>query len=694
MVIDPFAPREDEIPAPGYEPDALQPPLFGEDDAVNLVDMGDGAYEFQSELPPEEPPYQHDENLALALEPAAVANLGTKLKRLVEADLEGRKQWEALYARGLKALGFDREADARNEPFNGASGVIHPTLAMALSDFVSREIKELIPPGGPVRTEIPGDWPPDQMKFLQARATRVRTHMAAQLKQEMPEYRAETERILSQTGFMGYGVRKLYWDSRFKRPRGDFVESEDFILPYIGTGDLSTTTRYTHRMRMRHAEVEDNIATGNWREIDIGQPGDLQRDAVQQAADKITALTPSNEAEDQQHEILEVHCEEALEADQPWPYIVTLDKDTGSVLSIYRNWREGDETYRKRQWFVLYPFMWWRGAYPIGMFHLIGGLSDAATGALRALLDTAMWQNMPGGFRRQGAGPRAQGGAVDVAPGQWVEVPGSDDIRKDFLPISNLVGQLPPTLYQLLEWLTDKATGFVTIANQAIADQKNTGPVGTTVALLEQANIVPGAIHARLRDAQTRELGLLSDLNAEYLDDMEVVARYGYQMATRADYGPPIDVVPVAEEHIFSDTQRMSRAQARLELAIQFPQFYKLREAVLMVHEAMRDPESVLDRIMFSEEELAQQAQQQQPPADPATLMVHAQAQAEAAETQRKAARDQMDYATDQERLDLDAQIAAEKNASNERIAMMRAAHQARASMLKQQMQPPQRPMN
>lgn len=694
MAIDPFAPREDEIPAPGYEPDMPPAPMFGEDDMPQMVDLPDGGAEILLDpgMLDVEPVYQHDENLAEILDSKTVADLGTKLKRLVEADLQSREPWEKLYARGLKALGFDREADTRGEPFPGASGVIHPTLAMALADFVSREIKELMPPGGPVRTEIPGDWPPEQLQQLNERATRVRVHMSAQIKQEMPEYRAETERILSQAGFMGYGVRKLYWDARFSRPRGDFIESEDFILPYIGTGDLSTTTRYTHRMRMRHSEVEANIASGNWREVDIGQPGELQRDKVREATDKISGVTPNSEAEDQQHEILEVHCEEALEDGEAWPYIVTLDKDTGTVFAIYRNWRENDRTRKKREWFVLYPFMWWRGAYPIGMFHLIGGLSDAATGSLRALLDTAMWQNMPGGFRRQGAGPRAQGGVVDVGPGQWVEVPGSDDIRKDFLPISNLVGQLPPTLYQLLEWLTEKATGFVSIANQTVADQSNTGPVGTTVALLEQANIVPGAIHARLRDAQTRELGLLSDLNAEYLDDMQVVERYGYQMAMRADYGPPIDVVPVAEEHIFSDTQRMARAQARLQMAIQFPQIYKLREAVLMVHEAMRDPQSVLDRIMFSDEELAQQAQAPQPQ-DPAAAALAMQGEAAMQEVQRKAQKDQMEYAVDQQELELERQIAAEKIASQERIAAMKAAHQARASMQRTMMQPP-RPMN
>jgi hypothetical protein len=688
MAVDPFAP--DEPIAPGYEPEMPMPPPFGDDMALDIMPTEDGGLEIGPGLAGLEGPpvYQHDENLALLLDEKTVADLGTKLKRLVEADLASRKTWEDLYARGLKALGFDREADTRSEPFPGASGVIHPTLAMALADFVSREIKELMPPGGPVRTEIPGDWPPDQLKLLQQRASRVRVHMTAQIQQEMPEYRAETERILSQAGFMGYGVRKVYWDRRFSRPRGDFVESEDFILPYIGTGDLSTTTRYTHRIRMRHSEIEGEIASGNWRDINIGQPGELERDAVRQQTDKISGVTPNNEAEDQQHEIWEVHCEEALEDAEAWPYVVTLDKDTGAVLSIYRNWRENDPTRKKREWFVLYPFMWWRGAYPVGMFHLIGGLSDAATGALRALLDTAMWQNMPGGFRRQGAGPRAQGGVVDVGPGQWVEVPGSDDIRKDFLPISNLVGQLPPTLYQLLEWLTDKATGFVTIANQAVADQKNTGPVGTTVALLEQANIVPGAIHSRLRDAQTRELGLLAELNAEYLDDMQVVERYGYPMVFREDYGPPIDVVPVADPQVFSETQRVARAQALLEMAIQFPTFFKLREAVLNMLEALRTPQATIDRLMFSEEELVQQAQSQPPPQDPAAQALMAQAQADMAEVDRKRQRDMADVALKQEDQAIKREIAEESNETKIFTALLQAEQRARADIERRQ-QPP-----
>jgi hypothetical protein len=494
---------------------------------------------------------------------------------LIEKDKEARKQRDRQYEEGIKRTGMGNDAPG-GANFQGASKVVHPVMAEACIDFAARAIKEMFPPDGPTKTKILGDVTEEKSGV----AERKRDYMNWQLTEQIEEFRDEQEQMLTQLPLGGSQYLKLWYDDKKKRPCAQFLPIDNVLLPFA-SANFYTAQRFTEMDDISEWEFKRRINSGLYKDVSLSRATmDPEPTASQKATNKIEGKSSSTN-DDGLRRVFHVYTWLELEDDpitkgESAPYILMIDDLSSEVVGLYRNWEEGDDTMTKLDWVIEYKFIPWRGAYAVGLPQLIGGLSAALTGSLRALLDSAHINNAATLLKLKGGKISGQSQEIEVT--QVVEIegaPGVDDVRKLAMPMPFN----PPSavLFQLLGWLTSAAKGVVTTAEEKIADVNSNTPVGTTQALIEQGAAVFSSIHARLHESQGRLLRVLSRINRWYLDDMqrgEIVEDLDIK---REDFARVTDVIPVSDPHIFSETQRMAQTQAVMAIMEKNPELFNKR---------------------------------------------------------------------------------------------------------------------
>jgi len=537
----------------------------------------------------------HYSNLAEELPDQEVLNIGKSLIKSFEDDKASRKDWEDQYSKGLKMLGV--VVEDRQDPFPGASGVHHPLMSEAATQFQARAISEMFPAGGPVKTQIIGKQTDQKIE----QAQRVQDFMNYQVTNQITDYFNELDQMLFYLALAGSAFKKIYFDNSLDRICSKFVPADQFVISYENT-DLETAERYTQVMKLTTNEIKRKQVEGFYKDVTITQNQGAQttNDVVEQTMQKLEGMSAS--MADKIHTVLEIHADIDLGEDDSGlalPYIVTVDYTSGQTLSIRRNWKEDDPLKRKRTYFIHYKYLPGLGFYGFGLIQMIGGLQHASTGALRALLDSAAFANLNGGFKAKGA--RIEGGDITVSPGEWVDVEAyGDDLRKSFIPLP--FKEPSPTLLQLLGVLTESGRRFASIADAMVGQSAGSGPVGTTIALIEQGSKVFSAIHKRLHQAQGREFKLIYELNGEYLDDEYPYDVIGERKTIRRkDFDFAVDVVPVSDPNIFSQAQRIALAQTGLQLAQQAPSIIDTKEAYRRFLQSLNIPD--YNDLMIQDEE-------------------------------------------------------------------------------------------
>ena len=505
-------------------------------------------------------------------------SMALRYLELIEKDKEARKQRDKQYEEGIKRTGMGNDAPG-GANFQGASKVVHPVMAEACIDFAARAIKEMFPPDGPTRTKILGDVTEDKT----AVAERKSEYMNWQLTEQIEEFRDEQEQMLTQLPLGGSQYLKLWYDDKKKRPCAQFLPIDNVLLPFASV-NFYTAQRFTEMDDISEWDFQRRIDSGLYKDVSLSRATmDPEPTASQKATNKIEGKS-SNNNDDGLRRVFHVYTWLELEDDpvtkgEMAPYILMIDDLSSEVVGLYRNWEEGDDTLTKLDWVIEFKFIPWRGAYAVGLPQLIGGLSAALTGALRALLDSAHINNAATLLKLKGGKISGQSQEIEVT--QVVEIegaPGVDDVRKLAMPMP--FNQPSPVLVQLLGWLTGAAKGVVTTAEEKIADVNSQTPVGTTQALIEQGAAVFSSIHARLHESQARVLKVLSRINRWYLDDMtrgEVVEDLEIK---REDFARVTDVIPVSDPHIFSETQRMAQTQAVMAIMDKNPDLFNRRVVI------------------------------------------------------------------------------------------------------------------
>jgi len=529
-----------------------------------------------------------DDNLAEYLDDSVLGELATELVASYEEDLESRSEWENTYIKGLELLGAKMEED-RSEPFEGASAVTHPMVAESVTQFQAQAYKELLPSGGPVQTRIAGI----QNVETEAQAARVKHYMNFLVTEEMEEFDPDMDQLLFYLPLSGSTFKKVYFDNLLGRPVSKFIPAQDVVVPYTAT-DLITTPRITHVLKMTDNEILKQQLAGFYRDADLPTGGADEEDEVDSKVNEIQGISKS--FSDDVRTLLEMHVELDIEGfeDQnesgeitglKLPYIVTIDKESQTVLSIRRNYREADPLKKAIPYFVHYKFMPGLGFYGFGLTHMIGGLGRAATSILRQLIDAGTLSNLPGGFKARGI--RVRDSDEPIQPGEWrdIDAPGGA-IRDSIMPLP--YKEPSATLAQLLGALVEGGRRFVSVADQQAANMGQEAPVGTTVALLERGMKVMSAIHKRLHYAQKKEFRILARIVSEN------VAAYPYQPAggvqpqiLQQDFDGRVDILPVSDPNIFSMAQRVALAQEQLKLAQSNPQMHNLHEAYKRMYQAL-----------------------------------------------------------------------------------------------------------
>ena len=455
-------------------------------------------------------------------------------------------------------------------------------------DFSSRAIKELFPANGPVKDNIVGKLTKDRV----AKAQRVTDFMNWQLTTQSQNFRSELEQLLTQVPLGGAQYMKLSWNEAKNRPDFLFVAIDDIYLPYAASNFYSAQ-RKTHVQYLTTVDYAERVKSGMYRDVDLTPPGEAPVGSdAEQANNKIEGRDETSYNEDGLRTVYEIYAVTDIEDDVGLaPYIITVDKSSSQVLSIYRNWDEDDESLEEQQWIVEFPFVPWRGAYPIGITHMIGGLSAAATGALRALMDSAHISNSQTMLKLKGGSRGGQ--SLNIQPTQVEEIEGGlnvDDVRKIAMPLPFN----PPSavLFQLLGFLVDAGKGVVRTTMDEVSESNQNVPVGTTLAKIEQGMVVFSAIHARLHAAMGRMLRILHRLNGMYLDDEMEEAEIGEEIAKRSDFTGPMDVVPVSDPNIFSEAQRFAQVQAVAQRSQMFPQLYDLRKVEERILDTLKIPDA------------------------------------------------------------------------------------------------------
>jgi hypothetical protein len=536
---------------------------------------------------PEENPDFY-ENLAETINLFDLEKIGMRYLDLIEKDKEAREKRDKQYEEGLKRTGLGDDAPG-GANFFGASKVVHPIMAEACVDFAARAIKEMFPPDGPVRTKILGDVTDEKTET----AERKRDYLNWQLTEQIQEFRDEQEQLLTQLPLGGSQFMKIWYDDKKRRPCAEFVPIDNILLPFAAV-NFYTAQRVTEQQDITGWEMQQRIDRGLYRDISlIRASAEPDQTAAEKANNKIEGKS-WDDNEDGLRRVFHIYTWLSIDDDpitngDSAPYILMVDELESKVLGLYRNWEEGDESMEKLDWVVEFKFIPWRGAYAVGLPHLIGGLSAALTGALRALLDTAHINNSATMLKLKGA--RISGASQQIEVTQVTEIesaPGVDDIRKIAMPMPfNPPSQV---LFELLGWITTAAKGVVTTAEEKIADAKSTMPVGTTQALIEQGAVVFSSIHARLHESQRRVIGVVARLNRWYLDEQKRGDMVAELPIKKEDFKRNSDIVPVSDPHIFSETQRVAQMQSVLQLSTQFPAIFDQRAVVNRMLKQLKIP--------------------------------------------------------------------------------------------------------
>ncbi len=528
----------------------------------------------------------HFSNLAEVMDEQYLDELGTTLFDQYTEYKQSRGEWEDSYREGLSLLGFKYEK--RTQPFKGASGVNHPVLAEAVTQFQAQAYKELLPADGPVRAQILGDVSNEK----QDQAHRVKDFMNYQIMDQMTEYEPEFDQMLFYLPLSGSTFKKVYYDDLLGRAVSKFVQADDLIVPY-SANSLEDAEAIVHVIRMSENEVRKQQVSGFYRDIEIGEPP-VTENQVKEKELELEGIT--KDGNEDQFSLLEMHVDLDLEGFEDMkpdgettgiklPYIVTILESNNKILSIRRNYAEGDQLMKKIKYFVQYKFLPGTGFYGFGLIHMIGGLTRTATAALRQLLDAGTLANLPAGFKTRGI--RIRDDAQPLQPGEFrdVDAPGGN-IRDQFM-------QLPfkgpdATLLQLMGVVVNAGQRFASIADAQVGDMNQQAAVGTTVALLERGSRVMSAIHKRLYVGLKQEFKLLAEVFKTYLPPEYPYDVPGASRQVKAtDFDERVDILPVADPNIFSQTQRISMAQMELQLAQSNPQIHDLYQAYRSMYEAV-----------------------------------------------------------------------------------------------------------
>ena len=559
----------------------------GGDVNVEMTDDGGAEIDFDPQAQAMEGGQFHEANLAEFMEDGALISLASELQESYNEYKSSRSDWEDGYIKGLDLLGFKYEN--RSEPFQGASGATHPVLAEAVTQFQALAYKELLPASGPVRTQIIGKVDPAREQQSQ----RVKDFMNYQLMINMKEYEPEFDQMLFNLPLAGSTFKKVYFDSVLGRSVSKFVPAEDLVVPYSATS-LEDAEAIIHVVKMSGNDLRKQQIAGFYKDVDIGEPAYDVSD-VKEKKDKIEGVTRGVSAE--MHTLLECHVELDLEGYEDrnmetgeetgikLPYIVTLHDETGNVLSIRRNYAAADQLKKKKEYFVHFKFLPGLGFYGFGLIHMIGGLSRTATAALRQLLDAGTLSNLPAGFKQRGI--RVRDEAQPLQPGEFrdVDAPGGN-LRDAFMPLP--FKEPSGTLLQLMGVVVQAGQRFASIADMQVGDGNQSAAVGTTVALLERGSRVMSAIHKRLYQSMKCEFMLLSENFATFLPKIypyDIVG--GQRQVFAADFDNRIDIIPVADPNIFSQTQRITVAQTELQMALSNPDIHNVYHAYRHMYEAL-----------------------------------------------------------------------------------------------------------
>lgn len=529
-------------------------------------------------------------NLATVLPEHVLDELATKYMTRIEDAIRAREARDRLYEEGLKRAGLGGPAPGGAE-FEGASRVTHPAMAEAYIDFSAASMKELFPPNGPVRIQIDGQMTADKLD----KAQRKRDYMNRQLTKEIPEYRSELEVLLTQLPAGGSQFLKIYWSGSLDRVVVDFVGVDEFILPFNAKGFDRAPYRF-HRLKKDEYEMQADIDGGLYR--------DVAHNIIPGFDDETMTETQTNKIEGKDYNwganedgefivfegtVMEDSFDDPKRPEsRQCPYILTLDEGSNKILSLYRNWDEVDKKCEDIPYMVEFKFIPWRGAYGLGLPHLIGDLSAALTGALRALLDSAHIQNSATAIKLKG---RPGGETVSASPTQISEIDAlaGDDIRKIIMPMQ--FNGPSPVLFQLLGWLDAAAKGVVSTSEEKIADAGNEMPVGTAMALIEQGAKVYSSIHARMHESQMRALTIIHRLNYKHMPDKVQFGTDDRDFVMKEEFAGPLDIHPVSDPNIFSETQRYAQMQAVMAMAEKAPNIMNLQKCFERMLVLMKIPD-------------------------------------------------------------------------------------------------------
>ena len=567
----------------------------------------DGSAILGSDMP-DQATAKFGENLAEMIDERELYTIATELVSNYQDDLDSRDDWFHTYTEGLDLLGIN--AESRSQPFIGASGVHHPILAEAVTQFQAQAYKELLPAGGPVDTEVLGVT--DDAKL--EKANRVKNFMNYQITYKMEEYDPEMDQLLFYLPLSGSAFKKVYYDPAVGRAVARFVKAEDLVVPYYAV-DLLTSPRITHVINMTENELRKLQISGFYRDVEMSSPeSGTDTTEVDAKIDELQGL--SRTINDEEYTLLEMHVDLDIEGYQDTdangeetgiglPYIVTICKDNNEILAIRPNYSENDPMKKKIEYFTHYKFLPGLGFYGFGLIHMMGGLTKSVTAILRQLIDAGTLSNLPAGFKSRGL--NIQRNDDPLQPGEWrdVDAPGGK-LQDSFLPLP--YKEPSGTLTTLLGALVDSGKRFAATVEDPTGDGNSEAPVGTTVALLEKGQKVMSAIHKRLHYAQRCEFKILKRVFGEFLPP-----EYPYQVqgasenVFREDFDNSVDVIPVSDPNIFSMTQRITLAQTQLQMAQAAPELHDLREAYRKMYLALNIKD--IDSILPPEEEI--------PPRDP-----------------------------------------------------------------------------
>ena len=523
------------------------------------------------------PPMDFDSNLVDFVDESILEQLASDLVSSVESDKQSRNEWEKTYTDGLKYLGMKFD-ESRSQPFEGSSGVIHPILAEAVTQFQAQAYKEMLPAKGPVKTQVIGA----RTVETESQADRIQEFMNYYIMNVMEEYDPELDMLLFYLPLAGSAFKKVYFDFVTNKAVSKFITPEDLIVPYEAS-DLSSAERVTHAISMSYNEVKKQQITGFYANVEIPENtyGGNESEVAKQI-NEIQGIEPSYK-EDRNRTIYEVHTVLDIEGFEDvdaegnptglkLPYIITIDEESETILSIRRNYLEGDPLKNKINYFIQYKFLPGLGFYGLGLSHMIGGLSKASTSILRQLIDAGTLANLPAGFKARGM--RIRDEDEPLQPGEFRDIDTTGgSLRDNLIPLP--IKEPSNVLMQLLGLLVDSGKRFAAIADMNVGDSNAAMPVGTTVALLERGTKVMSAIHKRLHYAQRLEFKLLAKVFAEYLPPAyEFATGSGPNEIKQSDFDGRIDVVPVSDPNIFSQSQRITLAQELLQMVQSNPEIH------------------------------------------------------------------------------------------------------------------------